>query len=129
MHMDLYTIWVLKFRKTLSCKYIPGLEFVKVSCLSNSGIFVVEPQQRLLETFEGSEITDVNFICMTTTSLPYNLPSIEKTMEPLGTDSIHLEFATGVFEASELDTVRTQNDASNPDLQMLLRYAYYPLGF
>ncbi len=57
---------------------------------------------------------------MTTLSLPYDLPSIEKTMEPLGTGSLHLEFANGVFEASELDTVRTQNDTSNPDLQMLL---------
>lgn len=57
---------------------------------------------------------------MINTPLPYELQSIETTIEPLGTGSLHLMFATGVFEASELDTVRTQNDTSIPDLQMLL---------
>ena len=36
------------------------------------------------------------------------------------TDSSHFDFTTGVFEASELDTVRLQNNTSIPDLQMLL---------
>ena len=41
-------------------------------------------------------------------------------MKPLCTDSLQLKFATGVFEASELDTVRMQNDPSITDLQMQL---------
>ena len=50
-------------------------------------------------------------------------------MKPLCTDSLQLKFATRVFEANELDTVRMQNDPSITDLQMQLRYAYHPLGF
>ncbi len=59
-------------------------------------------------------------MCMTFTSLSYELQSIGKTIEPLNMDSSHLESATGVFKASELDTLRMQNDTSIPDLQMLL---------
>lgn len=40
-------------------------------------------------------------------------------MEQLGADSLQIDFATGVFEASELDTVRLQNNTSISDLQML----------
>ena len=83
-----------------------------MSWLSKYRLLVVEPRKRGLETFESREIIAVNLICTTTTSLPNELPSIEKTVQPLDTRSLHLEFATRVFEASELDTVRTPNDTS-----------------
>lgn len=41
-------------------------------------------------------------------------------MKPLCTDSLQLKFATGVFEASKLDTVCMQNDTPIPVLQMML---------
>ena len=66
---------------------------------------------------------DVKYICTTATLSPHDLSSIEKTMEQLGADSLRFDSTTGVFEASELDTVRLQNNTSISDLQMLPWYA------
>ena len=55
--------------------------------------------------------------------MPCELESTEKTIRQVDTDSLHFDFATGVFEASKLDTVRLQNDTSITDLQMLPWYA------
>ena len=75
------------------------------------------PQKR--RRSEGSEATDVKFICTTNTLSPHELQIIEKTMAQLGADTLQFDFAIGVFEASELDTVRLHNNTSISDLQML----------
>lgn len=112
-------MWVLNFRRTLSY----NLHFRKGWICKDFLFIELHFRWSSRKSDELNAVkTNIKVMCTTTTSLPYKLLSIENAIEQLDTGSLHFDFATGVFEASELDTVRLQNNTSISDLQMLPRY-------